>query len=116
MGTFWATLAAVAGLSDRLELQIAVSVPAASDAASAPLDWRLYVPERWDEHCAADPADAAAVAARRQQCAIPKQRASPAEVADGPGEDRRVDRGGTYPARAQRGRRIQRHHRIPAGG
>ena len=41
--------------------QIAVSVHAASDAASAPLDWRLYVPERWDEHCAADPADAAAV-------------------------------------------------------
>ena len=41
--------------------QVAVSVHAASDAASAPLDWRLYVPERWDEHCAADPADAAAV-------------------------------------------------------
>lgn len=29
--------------------QVAVSVHAASDAASAPLDWRLYVPERWDE-------------------------------------------------------------------
>jgi SRSO17 transposase len=41
--------------------QIAVSVHAASDAASAPLDWRLYLPERRDEHCAADPADAAAV-------------------------------------------------------
>jgi len=51
--------------------QVAVSVHAASDAASAPLDWRLYVPERWDEHCAADPADAAAVAVRRQRCAIP---------------------------------------------
>src|SRR6202158_4652301 len=32
--------------------QVAVSVHAASDAASAPLDWRLYVPERWDERCA----------------------------------------------------------------
>lgn len=51
--------------------QVAVSVHAASDTASAPLDWRLYVPERWDEHCAEDPAAAAAVAARRQRCAIP---------------------------------------------
>jgi len=51
--------------------QVAVSVHAASDAASAPLDWRLYVPERWDEQRAADPADAAAVALRRQRCAIP---------------------------------------------
>ncbi|EHB50544.1 transposase [Mycolicibacterium rhodesiae JS60] len=52
--------------------QIAVSVHAASDAASAPLDWRLYVPERWDAHCAAEPADAAAVALRRQRSAIPE--------------------------------------------
>ena len=51
--------------------QVAVSVHAASDAASAPLDWRLYVPERWDEQRAGDPADAAAVALRRQRCAIP---------------------------------------------
>src|SRR5260221_4016537 len=51
--------------------QVAVSVHAASDAASAPLDWRLYVPERWDERCAGDPAAAAAVAARRKRCAIP---------------------------------------------
>jgi SRSO17 transposase len=27
-------------------------VHAACDAASAPLDWRLYVPERWDQQCA----------------------------------------------------------------
>jgi SRSO17 transposase len=39
--------------------QVALSVHAASDAASAPLDWRLYVPERWDERCAVDPAGAA---------------------------------------------------------
>lgn len=52
--------------------QVAVSVHAASDAASAPLDWRLYVPERWDERCAEDPADAAAVAVDRKRCAIPE--------------------------------------------
>ncbi|MDT5287151.1 MAG: hypothetical protein QOF88_2040 [Mycobacterium sp.] len=52
--------------------QVAVSVHAASDAASAPLDWRLYVPPSWDEHGAADPATAAAIAARRQRCAIPE--------------------------------------------
>lgn len=51
--------------------QVAVSVHAASDGASAPLDWRLYVPERWDERCADDPAGAAAVAADRKRCAIP---------------------------------------------
>jgi len=51
--------------------QVAVSVHAASDAASAPLDWRLYVPKRWDDRCAADPADAAGVAVRRKRCAIP---------------------------------------------
>lgn len=50
--------------------QVAVSVHAASDAASAPLDWRLYVPERWDEQCS-DPAEAAAAAVRRERCAIP---------------------------------------------
>jgi SRSO17 transposase len=48
--------------------QVAVSVHAASDAASAPLDWRLYVPERWDQRCAAD---TAAAAARGKRCAIP---------------------------------------------
>lgn len=48
--------------------QVAVSVHAASDAASAPLDWRLYVPPSWDEDGAEDPA---AVAVARERCAIP---------------------------------------------
>lgn len=34
--------------------QIAVGVHAACDTASAPLDWRLYVPERWDERCSGE--------------------------------------------------------------
>ena len=32
--------------------QIGVSVHAATDAASCPLDWRLFVPEAWDDTCA----------------------------------------------------------------
>jgi SRSO17 transposase len=36
--------------------QVAVSVPAAPDAASAVLDWRLFVPESWDETCVPDEA------------------------------------------------------------
>jgi SRSO17 transposase len=51
--------------------QVAVSVHATSDAASAPLDWRLFVPQRWDERCADDPAGVAAAVARRKRCAIP---------------------------------------------
>jgi DDE superfamily endonuclease len=34
--------------------QIAVSVHAATDTASAVLDWRLFVPESWDETCVPD--------------------------------------------------------------
>lgn len=51
--------------------QVAVSVHAATDAASCPLDWRLFVPESWDDDCADDPDAAAAVAARRAKSAIP---------------------------------------------
>jgi SRSO17 transposase len=36
--------------------QIAVSVHAACDTASAVLDWRLFVPESWDETCVPDAA------------------------------------------------------------
>src|SRR3954451_18944749 len=34
--------------------QIAVSVHAAGETASAVLDWRLFVPESWDETCVPD--------------------------------------------------------------
>jgi hypothetical protein len=34
--------------------QIAVSVHAATDTASAVLDWRLFVPESWDDTCVPD--------------------------------------------------------------
>ncbi|MFF0818748.1 IS701 family transposase [Rhodococcus sp. NPDC003318] len=51
--------------------QVAVSVHAATDAVSAPLDWRLYLPESWDDAAAQDPETAAAITARRRRSAIP---------------------------------------------
>jgi SRSO17 transposase len=37
--------------------QVAVSVHAATDAASAVLDWRLFVPQSWDDTCLPAPED-----------------------------------------------------------
>src|SRR3954469_2643768 len=45
--------------------QVGVSVCAVTDAASCPLNWRLFVPERWDDACAATPEAAAAIRVRR---------------------------------------------------
>jgi SRSO17 transposase len=46
--------------------QIGVSVHAVTDAASCPLDWRLFLPESWDE-AKAGPAALAAVKAKRRR-------------------------------------------------
>lgn len=51
--------------------QIGVSVHAATDEASFPLDWRLYVPEAWDDTCAETKEAAASVQARRERAGIP---------------------------------------------
>jgi SRSO17 transposase len=51
--------------------QIAVSVHAASDTASAPLNWRLFVPESWDDDLADNPEDFAAVTRARKAAAVP---------------------------------------------
>src|SRR4051794_13744043 len=45
--------------------QIGVSISAVTDAASCPLFWRLFVPERWDDACAATPEATAAIRTRR---------------------------------------------------
>ena len=45
--------------------QIGVSVNAASDAASCPLDWRLFIPEEWDE-------DSEFNQDRRAKCKLPE--------------------------------------------
>src|SRR3954469_14216140 len=51
--------------------QIGVSISAVTDTASRPLDWRLFVPERWDDACAAGPEAAATSRARRARAGIP---------------------------------------------
>jgi SRSO17 transposase len=44
--------------------QLGVSVNAVTEHASCPLDWRLFLPERWDD---------AAMAERRSACHLPEQ-------------------------------------------
>lgn len=51
--------------------QIAVSVHAATDVASAPLNWRLYVPRSWDPESSETGAQRDLITARRARAAIP---------------------------------------------
>src|SRR5918998_2248672 len=51
--------------------QIGVSICAVTDTASCPLDGRLFLPERWDDACAATPEQAAAIEARRARAGLP---------------------------------------------
>jgi SRSO17 transposase len=53
--------------------QIGVSICAVTDAASCPLSWRLFLPERWDDACAATPEAAAAIRDRRTRAGIPAE-------------------------------------------
>src|SRR3954471_14831512 len=53
--------------------QIGVSICAVTDAASCPLNWRLFLPESWDDVAAATPEAAAAIAARRARAGIPAE-------------------------------------------
>src|SRR3954451_14484887 len=51
--------------------QIGVSLCAVTDTASCPLNWRLFLPERWDDTQAATPEAAATIQARRERAGIP---------------------------------------------
>lgn len=51
--------------------QVGVSVHAVTDAASCPLNWRLFLPEAWDDTCAETNEDAERVAGRRARAQIP---------------------------------------------
>jgi SRSO17 transposase len=51
--------------------QVAVSVHAVTDKASAPLDWRLFMPASWDDEAASTEESAAQVRRRRRRCQIP---------------------------------------------
>ena len=58
------TLGKVAGC------QIGVSVHAVTDHAWAALDWRLFIPESWDDACTDDPVAAQEIRRRRARCGI----------------------------------------------
>ncbi|MCE7010927.1 transposase [Kibdelosporangium philippinense] len=51
--------------------QIGVSVHAVTDWASAAIDWRLFLPESWDDTTTTDTQDAAEIRRRRARCKIP---------------------------------------------
>jgi SRSO17 transposase len=53
--------------------QIGVSVHAVTDWASAAIDWRLFLPESWDDEKATDADTAAGIRGRRARCAIPEE-------------------------------------------
>src|SRR3954465_9103614 len=65
--------------------QIGVSVDAVTDAASCPLNWRLFLSASWDDAGAATPEAAAAIRARRARAGIPAGGRHPPKGAPGPG-------------------------------
>jgi SRSO17 transposase len=52
-------------------VQIGVSVHAVSEQASCPLDWRLFLPESWDDVCADTNEQAELIVQRRGRAGIP---------------------------------------------
>src|SRR4051794_7396525 len=65
--------------------QIGVSISAVTDAASCPLNWRLFVPERWDDAGATNPESAAVIRDRRGPGRVPAGGRGPGEWGGGPG-------------------------------
>lgn len=53
-------------------VQIGVSVHAVTDAASCPLNWRLFLPGTWEETCADTTEEAEQITTRRQKAQIPE--------------------------------------------
>jgi SRSO17 transposase len=51
--------------------QIGVSVQMVTDHASSAANWRLFLPERWDDQRTKDPDEKARIQARRARCQIP---------------------------------------------
>jgi SRSO17 transposase len=51
--------------------QIAVSVQMVADHASCAANWRLFLPEKWDDHSVKDPDAKVRIRAKRARCQIP---------------------------------------------
>ncbi|MFC6094989.1 IS701 family transposase [Saccharothrix lopnurensis] len=58
-------------LGKRANCQVGVSVHAVTDWTSAAVDWRLFLPESWDDHKTDDDQAASEIARKRARCAIP---------------------------------------------
>ncbi|MBB5959625.1 SRSO17 transposase [Saccharothrix tamanrassetensis] len=58
-------------LGKRGTCQVGVSVHAVTDWASAAPDWRLFLPESWDDTKTDDESTAAEIVRKRTRCAIP---------------------------------------------
>lgn len=84
--------------------QIGVSVHAASDSASCPLSWRLFLPHSWD----------GAEAATKGPLPDSRGRAPPAEVAARAGHARRAGRRRAAARGAGRGHRLRGEHAASA--
>jgi SRSO17 transposase len=93
-------------LGKRGNCQIGVSVHAVTDWASAAVDWRLFLPESWDDRKTADEQD---VADRPEASSLrdPRRGPAPGEVAPGTGHDRRDPRLGIATASGRGRRRLR---------
>src|SRR4051794_12568280 len=65
--------------------RIGVSISAVTDTASCPLNWRLFVPERWGDTLAAPPGAAATVRDRRSRAGGPARGGGRGKWGGGPG-------------------------------
>src|SRR4051794_31719839 len=65
--------------------QVGVSISAVTDTASCPLNWRLFLPERWDDACATSPEAAAVARHRRERAGIPAGQRHPEKWRVAPG-------------------------------
>src|SRR3954465_6628070 len=59
--------------------QVAVSICAVTDAASCPLNWRLFLPAGWDDTAASTPQEAAVIRVRRAARGPPARAPPPEE-------------------------------------
>jgi SRSO17 transposase len=88
--------------------QIGVSVNACGDEASCPLDWRLFIPEQWDE-------DSESNHQRRVKAHLPEDVHHVEKWRLALGMIDELCSWGALAAGDPRRRRVRRYHRVPLG-